>query len=179
MAPFEINGLYLFLTDMELSIIVAASLNNVIGGNNQLLWKLPKDLAFFKNKTWGNAIVMGRKTFESMGNKSLNGRLTIVITHRKDWFAKGVIVANSIDEAVTLAKTHHYKTLFIAGGGEIYQESIKRADKIYMTRVHTEIQGDTFFPEINADKWQLISDEEYAADSRHAYAFSFQLWKHK
>ncbi|HEX3024570.1 MAG TPA: dihydrofolate reductase [Chitinophagaceae bacterium] len=164
---------------MLISIIVAASANNAIGKNNQLLWKLPKDLKFFKNTTWGNAIVMGRKTFESLGNKPLPGRLNIVITRQQGWNANGVTVVHSLDDAVFFAKSHNYKELFVAGGGEIYKEAMAKANQIYLTRVHTEIDGDTFFPEINANKWQIETDAEFPADAKHAYPFSFQLWKHK
>ena len=94
---------------MIISLIVAASTNNAIGSNNQLLWKLPKDLTFFKNTTWGNAIVMGRKTFESLGNKPLKGRLNIVITRQERWGAEGVMVVHSFEAAVVLAKSHQYK----------------------------------------------------------------------
>ncbi len=164
---------------MFISLIVAASTNNAIGNNNQLLWKLPKDLKFFKNTTWGNAVAMGRKTFESLGNKPLPGRFNIIITRQKDWNAVGVTVVHSLNEAISLAKSHAYKELFVAGGGEIYKEAIAKAQKIYLTRVHAEIDGDTFFPEINANKWQMESDTEFPADAKHAYPFSFQLWKHK
>ena len=164
---------------MIISLIVAAATNNAIGNNNQLLWKLPNDLKFFKNATWANAIVMGRKTFESLGNKPLPGRLNIVITRQQDWKAEGVSVVHSFDDAVIFAQSHQYKELFVAGGGELYKETITKADKIYLTRVHTEISGDTFFPEIDSNKWQMHTDLEFAADDRHAYAYSFQLWKHK
>ena len=164
---------------MIISLIVAASTNNAIGSNNQLLWKLPKDLTFFKNTTWGNAIVMGRKTFESLGNKPLKGRLNIVITRQERWGAEGVMVVHSFEAAVVLAKSHQYKELFVAGGGEIYKEAILRADQIYLTRVHVEIVGDTFFPEIDSNKWQIATDVEFSTDAKHAYPFSFQLWKHK
>ena len=137
---------------MIISLIVAASTNNAIGSHNQLLWKLPKDLTFFKNTTWGNAIVMGRKTFESLGNKPLKGRFNIVITRQKGWTAEGITVVHSFEDAVFLAKSHNYKELFVAGGGEIYTESIEKANQIYLTRVHTEIDGDTFFPDIDSNK---------------------------
>lgn len=164
---------------MIISLIVAASTNNAIGSNNQLLWKLPNDLAFFKNTTWSNAIVMGRKTFESLGNKPLKGRFNIVITRQKEWSAKSVATVHSLDDAVALARAHDYQELFVIGGGEIYNEALPRANKIYMTRVHTEIAGDTFFPEIDTNKWQIATDIEFAADAKHVYPYSFQLWKHK
>lgn len=164
---------------MILSLIVAASTNNAIGKNNQLLWHLPNDLKFFKNTTWAMPVAMGRKTFESLGGKPLNGRLNIIITRQKDWKHDGVVAVTSLDDAIFLAQAHYYKELFIAGGGEIYKESIKIADKIYITRVHTEIEGDTFFPAIDESKWQLIKNEDFIADEKHKFPYSFQLWEKK
>ena len=164
---------------MIISLIVAASENNVIGKNNQLLWHLPNDLKFFKNTTWGMPVVMGRKTFESLGNKPLNGRLNIVITNQKKWNANGVVVVNSLDDAIFVAKSHSYKEMFIAGGGLIYNLVMNKADKIYLTRVHTAIEGDTFFPEINEKQWQKVHDNFCNADEKHAFSYSFQLWERK
>jgi dihydrofolate reductase len=164
---------------MLISIVVAASANNVIGRDNRLLWHLPNDLKFFKNITWAMPVVMGRKTFESLGYKPLPGRLNIVITHKENWTADGVIVAHSLDEAVCLAESHQYKELFIAGGGEIYREAILCADKIYLTRVNVLAEGDSFFPEIDPAKWQMVSTEDWEKDEKHVYSYSFQLWKRK
>ena len=105
---------------MIISLVVAASENNVIGKNNQLLWHLPKDMKFFKNVTWGMPVVMGRKTFESMGSKPLGGRKNIIITRQSGWNAEGVSVVNSLDNAIGLADQLNYKELFVIGGGEIY-----------------------------------------------------------
>ena len=164
---------------MILSLIVAASTNNAIGKSNQLLWHLPNDMKFFKNTTWAMPVAMGRKTFESLGGKPLNGRLNIVVTRQKDWKQDGAVAVASLEDAIFLAQAHHYKELFIAGGGEIYRESIDIAHKIYMTRVHAEIEGDTFFPEINKNKWQLEKNEDFAADEKHIFPYSFQLWQRK
>ena len=105
---------------MTISLVVAASENNVIGKNNQLLWHLPKDMKFFKNVTWAMPVVMGRKTFESMGSKPLSGRKNIVITRKPGWNAEGVSVVSSVDAAAALAEGMNYKEIFIIGGGEIY-----------------------------------------------------------
>ncbi len=164
---------------MIISLIVAASTNHAIGKDNQLLWRLPNDLKFFKNTTWANPVAMGRKTFESLGGKPLPGRLNLVITRQTNWKAEGVTVVHSLNDAISLAQSHQYKELFVAGGGEIYTEAMKCAQQIYLTRVHNEIDGDTFFPEVDAAKWQILTDKEFAADSKHAYAYSFQLWKRK
>lgn len=164
---------------MIISLVVAASENNVIGKNNQLLWHLPKDMKFFKNVTWGMPVVMGRKTFESMRSKPLNGRKNIVITRQPRWKAEGVSVVNSVDGAVALATELHYKEIFVIGGGEIYMITYERANKIYMTRVHAELEGDTYFPVIEKDDWKLVSNVDNPADEKHKYAFSFQLWERK
>jgi len=161
---------------MKVSLIVAASTNNAIGKNNQLLWNLPNDLKFFKNTTWGMPMAMGRKTYESMGSKSLQGRVNIVITRQKDWTAEDVVTVMSIQEAIQFAQDGHYKELFVAGGGEIYKQAIEIADRIYITRVHAVLDGDTFFPAIDETKWKLVSNEDHPTDEKHAYAYSFQVW---
>ena len=164
---------------MIISLVVAASENNVIGKNNQLLWHLPKDMKFFKNVTWGMPVVMGRKTFESMGSKPLSGRKNIVITRKPGWTAEGVSVVNGVDAAVALTEELNYKEIFIIGGGEIYMIAFDQTNKIYMTRVHAEIEGDTYFPVIEKDDWALVNQTDNAADEKHAYAYSFQLWERK
>ena len=164
---------------MNISLVVAASENNVIGKDNQLLWHLPKDMKYFKNVTWGMPIVMGRKTFQSIGNKPLNGRKNIVITRQPGWKAEGVSVVNSVDAAAALAEELNYKEIFIIGGGEIYLIAFDRANKIYMTRVHSELEGDTYFPVIEKNDWTLVSNVDNPGDEKHAYAFSFQVWERK
>lgn len=163
---------------MTKSLVVAASENNAIGKNNQLLWHLPNDLKFFKNTTWGMPVIMGRKTFESV-NKPLPGRFNIVITRQQDWQADGVIVAADLDDALQKAAETNCKEAFIIGGGEIFKQSMDIADKIYLTRVHANIEGDTFFPAIDESKWQLNSNQDFPADEKHAFAYSFQIWIHK
>ena len=115
---------------MNITLVVAASENNAIGLHNQLLWHLPKDMRFFKNTTWGLPVLMGRKTFESMGSKPLNGRFNIIITRNKNWISEDVSVVHSIPEAVALAKKFHYNELVIIGGGEIYEMALPMAQKI-------------------------------------------------
>lgn len=159
-----------------ISILVAASSNNSIGKNNQLLWHLPNDLKFFKNTTWGGVVIMGRKTFESV-NKPLPGRLNIVISRQKDWQAENVTVAESLDAAIAKAHELNYKEIFIIGGGEIYKAALAKTKKIYLTRVHAEIEGDTFFPELNKNEWRLISSNDFKKDEKHAYDYSFEVWE--
>ncbi len=164
---------------MIVSLIVAAGTNNAIGKDNQLLWHLPKDLQFFKQTTWAMPVVMGRKTFESLGGKPLNGRVNIIITRQKDWSHEGVVVVHSLADALFFAKESDYKEVFIAGGGEIYAQAMSQANKIYMTRVDTVIEGDTFFPEIDSSDFALSNEVSHAAHEKHAYGFSFQTWLRK
>lgn len=163
---------------MLISLIVAASRNNVIGKNNQLLWSLPNDMKFFKNTTWAMPVLMGRKTYESLG-KPLPGRLNIVITRQTDWKPKGATVAHSLDDAIKMAAAADYKETFVIGGGEIFKEAMAVADKIYMTRVDTELEGDAFFPVIDTTKWEMVSEDSRAADAKHVYAYHFQVWAKK
>ena len=163
---------------MTISLIVAATENNAIGKNNQLLWHLPNDLKFFKNTTWGMPVIMGRKTFESV-NKPLPGRFNIVITRQTGWKADGVIVAADLQEALQKAAETNCNEAFVIGGGEIYKQAMEIADKIYLTRVHAEIDGDTFFPAIDEHAWLLTRKEEFTANEKHAFGYSFQTWMKK
>ena len=163
---------------MTVSLIVAAAENNAIGKNNQLLWHLPNDLKFFKNTTWGMPVIMGRKTFESV-NKPLPGRFNIVITRQAGWQADGVIVATDLNDAIQKGAETNCSEIFIIGGGEIYKQAFEMAEKIYLTRVHTEIGGDTFFPAIDEHAWLLTHKEEFLADEKHAFGYSFQTWELK
>jgi dihydrofolate reductase len=161
---------------MIISLVVAASKNNAIGKDNQLLWHLPKDMRFFKNTTWAMPVVMGRKTFESLSGKALNGRLNIVVTRQNDWKAENVAVANSIDAAFDLAASQDYKEIYVIGGAEIYAQTLPIADTVYLTRVDIVLEGDSFFP-VLGNEWELFSEESFEADAKHAYPFHFQVWK--
>ena len=163
---------------MNITIVVAASENNAIGLNNQLLWHLPKDMRFFKNTTWGMPILMGRKTFESMGSKPLNGRLNIIITRNKNWVNEDVTVVHTMEEAITLADKFSYKELLVIGGGEIYEMALPLAQKIWLTRVHTTIEGDVYFPKLNTE-WEMVSSTQNTADEKHKFSFDFECWKRK
>lgn len=163
---------------MLISLVVAASENNVIGKDNKLLWHLPNDMRFFKNTTWAMPVIMGRKTFDSLG-KPLTGRTNIVITRQKTWKAEGVKAVKNLDEAIIAAARADAKEAFVIGGGEIFKQSMPRAQKIFLTRVHTILEGDTFFPEIGDKEWKLVSNLDFDADEKHAFAYSFQIWENK
>lgn len=160
---------------MQIALVVAAAENNVIGKDNQLLWRLPNDMKFFKNTTWGLPVIMGRKTFESLG-KPLAGRTNIVITRKKDWEAPGAIVVNSLEQALAAAAETDAKEASVIGGGEIYAQALPVANRIYLTRVHTSLEGDTWFPAFSEQEWELLSNLDFPADEKHAYAYSFQVW---
>ena len=163
---------------MKISLVVAASDNHAIGKDNQLLWHLPKDMRFFKNTTWALPILMGRKTFESLGNKVLPGRLNIIITRQANKEYEGAKVVASLEEAIELAKQNDYKELMVIGGGEIYSMAMPLAQTIYLTRVHTTIEGDTYFPELGKE-WVKESSEPQLADEKHAFNFDFEIWQRK
>ena len=163
---------------MKISLVVAASDNHAIGKDNQLLWHLPKDMRFFKNTTWALPILMGRKTFESLGNKVLPGRMNIIITRQANKEYEGAKVVTAWEQAIELAKQNDYKELMVIGGGEIYQMAMPLANTIYLTRVHTNIEGDTYFPALGAE-WILESSEPQLADEKHAFDFDFEIWQRK
>ena len=161
-----------------LSLIVAASTNNAIGKQNSMLWHLPEDLKFFKNTTWGMPVIMGRKTFEAVG-KPLPGRTNIIVTTNKEWRAENTITTSSIEEAVNVAKATNANEIFITGGGEIYKQTLPTADKVYLTRVHTEIDGDAFFPVLDTNVWEVSFEKHVKADEKNKYDMTFQTWLRK
>lgn len=163
---------------MILSLLVAASENNVIGKDNKLPWHLPNDLKYFKNLTWGMPILMGRKTFDSIG-KPLPGRKSIVITRNNDWQHEDVLVVHSINEAIEQAEMFGVKEIFVIGGAEIFTTALPAANRIYLTRIHHTIDGDVFFPEMDKAKWQLASERYCAADEKNAYNHTYQVWEKK
>ena len=155
---------------MRLSIIAAMSANRVIGNNNNLPWRLPADLKRFKSLTLGHHLIMGRKTFESIG-QPLPGRTTVLITHQSGFAPAGVLVAHSIDQALHVVAGDD--EVFVAGGAQIYQQMLPRADRLYLTSIHEEFEGDTDFPEFEESDWQLISEEDHAPDDKNLYPYSF------
>ena len=162
---------------MKMSLIAALATNNVIGRNNQVPWCLPTDLRRFKALTMGHHLIMGRKTYDSVG-RPLPGRTNVVITRRDDWSDEGVIVAHSLEEALRIAASAGETEAFIAGGAEIYQLAIHRADRMHLTRVHAEVEGDTFFPEFDdVSEWKLVDAEHCDADEKNEFPFSFLTYE--
>lgn len=161
---------------MILSLLVAADENNLIGKDNHLPWHLPNDLRYFKNLTWAMPIVMGRKTFESIG-KPLPGRRNIVVTRNGEWSHEGVDAVHSIDAAMAAARADDVKEVFVIGGDEIYRASLQLADRVYLTRIHHAFDGDVYFPTLSAGEWTLEKETHADADEKNAYPHTFQVWK--
>lgn len=168
-----------FSFPMLISLIAAAAENNAIGKDNKMLWRLPNDLKYFKNITWGLPVLMGRKTFDSFGGgKPLPGRANIILTRKKDYHPEGVVVVNSLDNAFFFVNANDFNELMVIGGGELYNMMLPKADTIYLTRVHHSFtDADAFFPSIDEKKWERKSVQDFAADDKHQYAYSFEVWK--
>ena len=160
-----------------ISLIVAIAQNGAIGNNQELLCHLPNDLKRFKAITLGHTIVMGRRTYDSLPKGALPGRTNVVVTRRPDATWENTIVAHSIDEALV---NNENSELFIIGGATLYEQTLQRADRLYITHIHhTFEQADTFFPAINYDEWREIEREEHKADERHPYDYSFVTYERK
>lgn len=153
-----------------ITLVVAHATNRAIGKDNQLLWHLPNDLKFFKKITTGHTVIMGRKTFESIG-RPLPNRRNIVITRNKHVQAEGVEVVASIKEAIQ--KCVNEVEIFFIGGGEIYRQILPIANRIYLTLVHTSMDADTFFPELDPSEWQIQELDRHPLDEKHPYSFDF------
>ena len=162
------------MENRELTIIAAVSINNVIGNDNKLIWKLSNDLKRFKNLTTNHSVIMGRKTFESLPNP-LPDRNNIVITRDTNYSKPNIQVCSSIEDAINLTKTDTQP--FIIGGGEIYRQTINIVDKIELTRVHEEFDGDAYFPEIPLDIFELINEENYNSDLENEFDYSYLTYK--
>ena len=155
---------------MTLSLIVAVDENNGIGKDNKLPWHLPADLKHFKALTTGHPIIMGRKTFESIG-KALPNRRNIVISRQTDYVAEGVSVVSSLDEALEICKTDDES--FVIGGAEIFKYALPLANILYLTVIHHEFNADTFFPEINKENWIEAESTTHEPDEKNIYAYTF------
>jgi dihydrofolate reductase len=156
---------------MKVSMIVAASANNVIGAGGGLPWHLSEDLRRFKEITMGKPMIMGRATFESIG-KALPGRRSIVMTRQADYAAEGVEIVNTPEAALDLAGDAD--EVMIIGGGTVYEKFLPMTDRIYLTRVHAEVDGDTFFPEIDENEWRIVSSTPLPPNDERPFSISFQ-----
>ena len=160
---------------MPLTIIVAMSENRVIGRDGDLPWRLPEDLKRFKRLTTGHHVIMGRKTFETLG-RPLPNRTNIVITRRQDFAPfSDIRVAHSLEEALGMSESDVEP--FVLGGGEIYTLALPHADRLELTVVHATIPGDTYFPEYDENDWTLVADDRHEVDGNHEYAFSFRTFQ--
>ena len=163
----------------NVSIIVAVSKNHVIGKDNKLAWNLPDDMNYFSNITKGHSVIMGRKNWESIPEKyrPLPKRKNIVITRNKNYKAENSEIVGSINEAINISRKNSDEEIFIIGGGEIYKESFKYVDKLYITEIKTKIEGNTFFPKWNKKDWIEISRIYHPKDSKHKYDFDYVIYK--
>ena len=168
------------MTILRLSILVAMARNRVIGQNNQLPWHLPADLKHFKLLTMGKPIVMGRKTYESIG-RPLPGRTNIVITHQTNYQAPGAIVVNSVADALQICKNTNMinNESFMIGGENLFQQTLEICQRMYITEIQKDFDGDTFFPALNREDWKEVSRRHHPADERHKFAFDFVRYDKK
>src|SRR5690606_9833868 len=158
----------------KITLIVAAAENNAIGKDNQMPWNLPNDFKYFKKTTLEHSVVMGRKTFDSIG-KPLPERRNIILTRDQNYTSPDVDVANSVDDVLTYCRDE--REIFVIGGANVYKQFISLAQKVHLTRVYTVIDGDAFFPELSENEWQLTSSERHQKDEKHAFDYSFEVWE--
>ncbi len=158
---------------MKTSLIAAISQNNSIGKDNGMIWKLSGDMKIFRTLTTGHHVIMGRKTFESMGGRILPNRTNVIISRNPDFKVEGCINVSSLEEALSVAEKNGEEEAFVIGGGEIYNLSIPDADVLYITHVRATVEGDTFFPRIDPSFWKQIKHENYSKDEKNEYDFTF------
>jgi dihydrofolate reductase len=162
---------------MIISMIAAASENNVIGKDNKMAWHMPSDLKYFMDTTTGHHIIMGRKNFESLDKRPLKNRTNVVITRTPDYTAEGCELVTSLEEALVLARNNGEQEAMIIGGGEIYRLGMEMADRIYLTRIHTNVEGDVTFPELDPDIWKEVSRDARQADERNPFDYTFLVFE--
>jgi dihydrofolate reductase len=164
---------------MKISLIAALTQNHVIGKNKDLPWHLPDDMKYFMQTTKQHHVVMGRKNYESIPEKfrPLPNRTNLVVTRQTNFVAPQCIVVNSIEKAMTIAEENKEQELFIIGGAEIYNLAMPLADRLYLTEIQTELDGDTYFPSFNKKIWKEVSRKHHPADERHLYAFDFVVYE--
>lgn len=159
------------------TIVVAMGMNNEIGADNKLLWHLPKDLKHFKETTTNHPIIMGRKTYESIG-RPLPNRTNIVVSRKKDWFEEGILIVGSVKEALKFGKKMD-EEVFVIGGGTIYEQTIELADRLEVTLVNAKLEADVFFPKINNKIWNKTHETLHEKDENNEYDFYFQTYERK
>lgn len=157
------------------ALVAAVAENGVIGRDGGLPWRLPDDLRWFKRLTKGHVLVMGRRTFESL-DRPLADRRLIVLTRGAGFHADGVEVVRSLDAALQLAPD---EDVFVVGGAEVYRAALPRADRLFLTRVHATVDGDTFFPDVDWSAWTLVEEQFHPADARHAHAFTLRQYERR
>lgn len=161
---------------MRISLIAAVARNRVIGRDNEVPWKLPADLRRFQRLTMGHAMLMGRRTFESIGSRPLPGRPLIVVSRREDYAPAGVRVARSVQEGIDLAREAGETELFVAGGTGIYRDAMPVADRLHLTRIEEDVPGDAYFPEFDETQWRLVEREDHEPTEENPFAWSFQVY---
>ncbi len=157
------------------SILVAASENNVIGKGNAIPWQMPADMRYFRRLTTGNVVIMGRKTYESIG-KLLPDRANVIVTRQPDMKVAGAFVAHSLRDALEKGKASG-RNVFVIGGEDIYKQALPYVDRVYLTRIHAHIDGDAYFPPLNKTEWMLVSSESKMPDEKHKFAFDFEVYQ--
>ncbi len=172
---------------MIISLIAAIGKNNELGKGNDLVFNLPADMKHFRDTTRGHTVIMGRKTFESIG-KALPSRRNIVITRDTNYFAEGIDIVHSLEEALQISTTEQGRKfeenqedleVFVIGGGQIYADALPKAQRLYMTHVEATLSADTYFPHIDEKLWKKVSEEKHDKDSENEYAYTFILWEKK
>jgi len=161
---------------MRVSIIAAVAENGVIGREGRLPWHLPDDLRRFKQLTMGHTLVMGRKTWDSIG-RPLPGRRMVVLTRQTDFRPDGVEVASSLDDALAIARAAGDDEAFLIGGAEIYRLAWPRAERLYLTRVHANVPGDAHFPDVDWSQWERVDSQDHSSDANHEFAFTFETYR--
>ncbi|MFB2829417.1 type 3 dihydrofolate reductase [Aeromonas jandaei] len=163
---------------MKISMIAAMAHDRVIGKDNQMPWHMPADLAHFKRVTLGKPVLMGRKTFESIG-RPLPGRRNLVISRNPDYQAEGIEVVGSVEAALALLADNEVAEVMVIGGGHLYAELLPRADCLYLTRIELMVEGDTRFPAFEDEQWQCVEREAHQADEKNPHPYRFETWLRK
>jgi len=164
---------------MTISLIAALAENRVIGKNNDLPWRLPDDMKFFMETTKGHYVIMGRKNYDSLLDKykPLPNRTNIVVTRQKDLQAPGCVVVNSVEKGLEIARQNNEQEVFVIGGAEIYKIALPDADRLYLTEIQAQVEGDTYFPEFSKQEWKEVSRKSHPADARHPFSFDFVIYE--